>query len=124
VRAWARVIARRDGGGEDWEECKLFRQASRWPKEVASARGGIMQDNSGSKARYRGEPARPANTNSTEKSRYDRGAKRAVGVVDKLGSRKVADTGYSREERERDDMRGGTERAGSHTLPGTCVEKI
>ena len=44
VRAWERVIARRDRGGEDWEECKPFRQASRWPKEVASARGGISRD--------------------------------------------------------------------------------
>ncbi len=24
VQAWERVIARRDGGGEDWEECKPF----------------------------------------------------------------------------------------------------
>jgi len=43
VRAWERVIARRAGGGEDWEECRPFRQASRWPKEVASARGGLCR---------------------------------------------------------------------------------
>ena len=43
MRAWERVIARKDKGGEDWEECKPFRQASRWPKEVASARGGLCR---------------------------------------------------------------------------------
>jgi hypothetical protein len=43
VRACARVIARRDGGGEDWEECRPFLQASRWPNEVASARGGLCR---------------------------------------------------------------------------------
>ena len=43
VRAWERVIARRAGGGEDWEECRPFRQALRWPKEVASARGGLCR---------------------------------------------------------------------------------
>jgi hypothetical protein len=38
VRASERVIARRDGGGEDWEECKPFRQASRWPKDEGSSK--------------------------------------------------------------------------------------
>ncbi len=47
-----------------------------------------------------------------------------MGVQDKLGIRKVVDTGYSSEEREREDRMGVPEKAGSHTLPGTRVEKI
>ena len=47
-----------------------------------------------------------------------------MGVEDKLGIRKVVDTGYSREEREREDRMGVPEKTGSHTLPGTCVEKL
>ena len=46
-----------------------------------------------------------------------------MGVKNKLGIGKVADTGYNRK-REREDARGLPERAGVHTLPGTCVEKI
>ena len=79
-----------------------------------------MQDNSRSEARDRGEPA---STNSTEESRQDRRAKRTVGVENKLRIRKVADTGYSREERER-RLDGGARKRGVHMLPGTCVEKI
>ncbi len=105
--AWERVIARRDGGGEDWEECKPFRQASRWPKEVASARGGLCRTIVGVRRGIE-------ETNSTEESGQDKGAKRTVGQYDKLSIRKVADTGYSREEGERRHEGGGQKERG-HT---------
>ncbi len=45
-------------------------------------------------------------------------------ILDSWSIRKVVDTGYSREERERRQDGGGPEKAGSHTLPGTRVEKV
>ena len=120
VRAWERVIARRDGGGEDWEECKPFRQASRWPKEVASARGGLCRTIVGVRR-------------GIEESQPARIARRKVDKTGEPKERWVYRTNSASErlwilgtvgKREREDRMGVPEKAGSHTLPGTRVEKI
>ena len=120
VRAWERVIARRDKGGEDWEECRPFRQASRWPKEVASARGGLC--------RTMVEVRR-----GIEESQPARIARRKVDKTGEPNERWVYRTNAASErlwilgtvgKREREDRVGASERAGSHRLPGTRVEKI
>ena len=40
---WAQVRAKIVGGGEERVVWRPFRQASRWPKEVASALGGLWR---------------------------------------------------------------------------------
>ena len=119
MRAWERVIARRDGGGEDWEECKPFRQASRWPKEVASARGGLCRTIVGVRR-------------GLEESQPARIARRKVDKTGEPKERWVYRTNSASErlwilgtvgKRERED-RTGPEKTGSHTLPGPRVEKV
>jgi hypothetical protein len=84
-------------------------------------KGGVMQNNSGSEARDRGEPA---STDSTKESRYDRRAKGTMGVQDKLCIRKVADTGYSREERERRQDGGARKSRVTHATEYTCRKNM
>jgi hypothetical protein len=120
VRAWERVIGRRDGGGEDWEECKPFRQASRWPKEVASARGGLCRTIVG--VRRGIEESQPARIAWRKVDKAGEPKERWVYRTNSVSERlRILGTVGKR---EREYARGVPERAGAHTLPVTCVEKI
>ncbi len=122
VRAWERVIARRDGGGEDWEECKPFQQASIWPKELASARGGLCRTIVGVRRGEESQPARIA-WRKVDKTREPK--ERWVYKTNSASERLwILGTVGKREREDSEDRMGVPKKAGLHTLPGTRVENI
>ena len=90
-------------------------------KGSSKRKRGVMQNNGGSEARDRGEPA---STDRAEESREDRRAKRTMGIQDKRGIRKIVDTGDSREERERRQGGGFRESGVTQATGYTCRKNM
>ena len=90
-------------------------------KGSSKRKRGVMQNNGGSEARDRGEPA---STDRAEESREDRRVKRTMGIQDKRGIRKIVDTRDSREERERRQGGGFRESGVTQATGYTCRKNM